>query len=131
MSDRGIIGAGLTSASSTDKQRYIVASLSSKRKITVNRRLKQRDTRVKAAPVAAAVTVAFDEHVYAQLKTRFASAVAKSCDADADVRQVMRALVQQEFDDGGRDGALQMQAYIVKFVGDYRAQLGGRAASLA
>ena len=99
-----------------------MASLSSKRKTSVNRRLKQRDVHVKVAPVSVTATGGFDEHVYSQLKTRFANAIAKNCDADADVRKVMRTLVQQEFDKGGREAALQMQPYIVKYVGDYRDQ---------
>lgn len=112
-----------------------MASLSSKRKIAVNRRLQRpADARAKqaqkpAAAGAAAKAVpkgsapAFDESVYSQLKSRFESAVARECDAGDDVRQVMRVLVQQEFDNGGRDAALKLQPYIVKYVGDYREQL--------
>lgn len=108
-----------------------MASLSSKRKTSVNRSLKLRATPVKAVPVAAAAVIFFDEHLYAQLKPRFTSAVATTCEAGADVRQVMRALVQHEFNDGGRPGALQMQPYIVKYVGDYRDQLSRGAPSVA
>ena len=108
-----------------------MASLSSKRKTSVNRRLKQRDVHVKAAPMSVSAIGAFDERVYTQLKTRFDSAIAKSCDSDADVRMVMRALVQQEFDNGGRAAALQMQPYIVKYVGDYRDQYLKAAPSLS
>jgi hypothetical protein len=110
-----------------------VASLSSKRKASVNRRVQKRDARVDGAPKAnhrsqsAAATresavSAFDESVYARLKNRFASALAGMGEADGDVRQVMRVLVQQEFDDGGRDAALKMQPYIVKYVREYRDQ---------
>lgn len=125
---RGIIGAGSPQIPNPQK-RYTVASLSSKRKTSVNRRLKMRDHHVKAAPVAVAAAIVFNEHLYSQLKTRFASAVAMTCEDGADVRQVMRVLVQQEFDDGGRDGALQMQPYIVKYVAAYRDQLSHSAAS--
>ncbi len=110
-----------------------MASLSSKRKASVNRRVQKAGTRVDGAPkvasrgsarndVRTSGAAAFDEAVYAQLKNRFASAIASACDADGDVKQVMRALVQQEFDDGGRDAALKMQPYIVKYVGEYRDQ---------
>lgn len=108
-----------------------MASLSSKRKITVNRRLKQRDPHPKAAPGPLAAKKVFDEEVYSQLKPRFASAIARSCEGDADVSKVMRALVQQEFDAGGKHGALQLQPYIVKFVGDYRDQFLKPAADLS
>lgn len=108
-----------------------MASLSSKRKTSVNRSLKTRATPVKAAPLATVAVMVFDDHLYSQLKSRFASAVAMTCESGADVKKVMRVLVQQEFDDGGRDGALQLQPYIVKYVGDYRDQLSRSAASIA
>lgn len=108
-----------------------MASLSSKRKASVNRRVQQRDTRVDGAPKAAkrghaggaaraSGAVAFDEAVYTLVKSRFVAAIDGAAEAGADIKQVMRVLVQQEFDDGGREAALKMQPYIVKFVGEYR-----------
>lgn len=112
-----------------------MASLSSKRKTFTNRQLQRRDTRPKGpakvsaaivpAPasetISAAVTGAFDEALYEAAQARFHAAVA-ACESESDVKQVMRALVQQEFDAGGRDAALQMRPYIIKFVGEHTAR---------
>lgn len=108
-----------------------MASLSSKRKTSVNRRLQGANGRAKpsrhlaaATPIAAqAFALPFDEQLYSQLKSRFESVVSSQCDDGDDLKRVMRVLVQQEFDEGGRDGALRLQPYIVKYVGDYREQL--------
>lgn len=110
-----------------------MASLSSKRKTFTNRQLQRRDTRAKAPanvtaaivpPATAAESIstaagAFDEALYQASRARFEAAVA-ACESDVDVKQVMRALVQQEFDAGGRDAALHMRPYIIKFVGEHR-----------
>ncbi|QYF93548.1 hypothetical protein KY495_23305 [Massilia sp. PAMC28688] len=108
-----------------------MASLSSKRKTFTNRQLQRRDTGRKApakvsaaivAPAAAAGTAApsaFDEAFYEAARSRFEAAVA-ACTSSDDVKQVMRAVVQQEFDAGGREAALQMRPYIIKFVGEHR-----------
>lgn len=106
-----------------------MASLSSKRKAFTNRQLQRRDPRAKAAapaPVtvpqqveavtAIAPSSTFDDSFYAALKPRFESALGNG--DSADVKQVMRALVQQEFDAGGREGALSLRPYILKFVGE-------------
>lgn len=115
-----------------------MASLSSKRKVFTNRQLQRRDPRAKS-PKAAAVTAiedvasvgpaetvgpdtaGFDDSFYAALKPRFDAAVATDA---TDVKQVMRALVQQEFDAGGRDAALNMRPYIIKYVGEHGARTG-------
>lgn len=115
-----------------------MASLSSKRKTSVNRRLQQTDARGKTAPkapagrrdtmasdagtpaLAANPHAGFDLTVYSKLKTRFETAIASAGDDSGDLKHVMRVLVQQEFDDGGRDAALKLQPYIVKYVGEYR-----------
>lgn len=68
-------------------------------------------------------SASFDTDLYAQLKSRFESVVSRQCGEGDDVQRVMRVLVQREFDEGGRDGALKLQPYIVKYVGDYREQL--------
>lgn len=102
-----------------------MASLSSKRKAFTNRQLQRRDTSAKksAKPgkaIAAAVTLTFDENVYADACSRYDLA-ANEVDS-GDTRQLMRAVVQHEFDAGGRENALKMRPYIVKFVADRRAR---------
>lgn len=101
-----------------------MASLSSKRKVFTNRKLQSRDAQAKkpvkpAKPVAAVATV-FDESVYADASARY-HAAASAVGSD-DARQLMRAVVQHEFDAGGRDRALKMRPYIIKFVGERRAR---------
>lgn len=103
-----------------------MASLSSKRKAFTNRQLQQRNAKGKPAAklvTASIVAVAqpaadagFDHALYQSARARF-EAAAVTCE-EGDVRQMMRALVQQEFDAGGREGALQMRPYIVKYVGE-------------
>lgn len=121
-----------------------MASLSSKRKAFTNRQLKQRDTRARtsvkvttativavqpdAAPAgapagASAGASVFDAAVYSAALARFETA-ASAC-GSGDVKQMMRALVQQEFDAGGREAALQMRPYIIKYVGEQRGRLAG------
>lgn len=107
-----------------------MASLSSKRKTSVNRRLQGRrpDTAPKVAllqPAPAQVEVGpFDEAIYINAKPRFHDAMAQAVAEGDDVAKLMRVLIQQEFDAGGRTAALKMQPYIVKYVGEYRdAQL--------
>ncbi len=109
-----------------------MASLSSKRKTSANRRLQGRDRRNDQAPKAATPQPAaaqievgpFDEAIYINLKPRFDNAMAQAGPAGDDVATLMRVLIQQEFDTGGRNAALKMQPYIVKYVGQYReAQL--------
>lgn len=77
---------------------------------------------VHPAPAMAPAS-SFDAQLYSQLKSRFEHVVSSQCDEGDDVKRVMRVLVQREFDEGGRDGALRLQPYIVKYVGDYREQL--------
>ena len=105
-----------------------MASLSSKRKSSANRRMQGRDRRVDAPKVSirqtVPTTVIFDEVTYTSARSRFEAALGSAVTGEQDVAQVMRVLIQQEFDQGGRDAALKMQPYIVKFVGEYRdAQL--------
>lgn len=125
-----------------------MASLSSKRKTSVNRRLQKRDPQAAAAPKAAAgkkeikavfgagptlpgvAAAGFDQARYSQLKTRFDTALSDALAGAWDVKQVMRVLVQQEFDVGGRDAALQMQPYIVKYVAEYRDRQSAAAAAI-
>ena len=88
-----------------------------------------RDRRVDSAPKAAMrqavlTPVIFDEDIYTSARSRFQTTLASAATGDQDLAQVMRVLIQQEFDKGGRDAALKMQPYIVKYVGEYRdAQL--------
>ena len=113
-----------------------MASLSSKRKAFTNRQLKQRDTRAKTSvkvvtativavhpSTAAAALPAFDDALYSAAMARFDTA-AGACEG-GDVKQVMRALVQQEFDAGGREGALRMRPYIVKYDAEQRGRNAG------
>ena len=113
-----------------------MASLSSKRKAFTNRQLQRREPRAKVPQQAAAAmfavadepTVAastFDDTVYASLKPRFRAALPPGHD-DIDIRLVMRALVQQEFDAGGRDGANNLRPYIIKYVDEYRECANGK-----
>ena len=113
-----------------------MASLSSKRKTSANRRLQGRDRRSDNAPkmaarqpVATQIEVGpFDENTYINAKPRFDEAMAQAGAGGDDVAKLMRVLIQQEFDAGGRTAALQMQPYIVKYVGECReAQLKSSA----
>ena len=102
-----------------------MASLSSKRKTSANRRMQGRDRRVDSAPKAVIrqsdpVVFIFDDAVYSSARSRFQAALGTAVTAEQDIAQVMRVLIQQEFDKGGRDAALKMQPYIVKYVGEYR-----------
>ena len=103
-----------------------VASLSSKRKTFANRRLQERDRRADKAPKAAALTarqmtaLVFDELIYTSAKSRYQTAIDNAAAPDADIAIVMRVLIQEEFDIGGREAALRMQPYIVKYVTEYR-----------
>lgn len=110
-----------------------MASLSSKRKTFTNRQLQRRDVRGKVLTntVSAAIVAvqnaaqpeparAFDNVLYNAAKVRFDAALG-SCET-SDVKQVMRALVQQEFNTGGRGGALHMRPYIIKYVGEHRSR---------
>ena len=113
-----------------------MASLSSKRKTITNRQLQRREPRAKVpqqataalfgradAPAFGAST--FDDTVYASLKPRFRAALPPGHD-EIDIRLVMRALVQQEFDAGGRDGANSLRPYIIKYVDEYRECANGK-----
>ena len=106
-----------------------MASLSSKRKSSANRRMQGRDRRVDGAPKAVIGkpeldVFVFDDAVYTSARSRFQAALGSAVTGEQDIAQVMRVLIQQEFDKGGRDAALKMQPYIVKYVGEYRdAQL--------
>lgn len=102
-----------------------MASLSSKRKVFTNRKLQGRDTQAKKPVKAVQVTAVssapvFDDAVYADARSRYDAAASQVDSGDA--RQLMRAVVQHEFDAGGRDNALKMRAYIVRFVADQRAR---------
>ena len=109
-----------------------MASLRSKRKTVSTRQSQLRVAGAKTPAKSAAVVnlvvaapAAFDQALYNTTRERFGAAVA-SCSDERDIEQVMRVLIKQELDAGGKDAALRMRPYIVQYMCEHRARVAQR-----
>jgi hypothetical protein len=111
--------------------------VSSKRKSIANRQLQRRSPSVekvvkptaqrkmhsvREVPEVAVAPAVFCETTYGQAKSGYQMLVDNTCGEHSDLANIMRTVVQHELNGGGRDRALEMRPYIVKYVGECRAR---------